>query len=408
MEKYTLKIMADLRPSYYDDFHCLAERCRISCCVGWEVTFNKKDYLGLKQQKGTEELDRRLAHGIRRIRKESPTGHYAEFDLLEGGVCPLLRDDHLCALQVEKGHGALPEVCQKFPRAERYLPSGYLERSLVPACEGVLELLWQMPDGIDFRSGPLPQKQCASLTFQNAQSREIHFQDIRGWCIDTLQDRRYPLPERILRMGIGLRELADGGGSIGQWMKDVHALLDNEKDVYLGEAERQRVLPMFLSNNRNLLRHLRSRDPDFPDLQTEVWNAFCVKPEGELPPGMSAAQLVWLVACGRYEKQFGDREYFMENLMVAVFYHLHFPKLEPREALWKSFVNFCNIYSFYRYMMVMSCREGSPGGREELFRAVVHVSRCLLHNSARQEELRDEFFANDSATLAHMAILLSG
>lgn len=56
----------------------------------------------------------------------------------------------------------------------------------------------------------------------------------------------------------------------------------------------------------------------------------------------------------------------------------------------------------------MSCREGAAGDREELFRLMVFASRALIHNGARQERLRDELFQNDSATLAHMAILLSG
>ena len=56
----------------------------------------------------------------------------------------------------------------------------------------------------------------------------------------------------------------------------------------------------------------------------------------------------------------------------------------------------------------MSCREGAPGDRDELFRLLVHVSRALLHSRERQVDLQDSLFQNDSATLAHMAVLLSG
>ena len=50
----------DLRPTCFDDFHCLAEGCRLSCCKGWSITFNKKDYLSLKRQSGSSELNARL------------------------------------------------------------------------------------------------------------------------------------------------------------------------------------------------------------------------------------------------------------------------------------------------------------------------------------------------------------
>jgi len=56
----------------------------------------------------------------------------------------------------------------------------------------------------------------------------------------------------------------------------------------------------------------------------------------------------------------------------------------------------------------MSCQEGMPGDRDELFRHMVFASRSLLHNEPRRGHLRDELFQNGSATLAHMAILLSG
>ncbi len=56
----------------------------------------------------------------------------------------------------------------------------------------------------------------------------------------------------------------------------------------------------------------------------------------------------------------------------------------------------------------MSCRESVSGNRDELFRLLVEVGMVLLHSRMSQNRLRDEFFQNDSATLAHMAVLLCG
>jgi hypothetical protein len=115
-----------------------------------------------------------------------------------------------------------------------------------------------------------------------------------------------------------------------------------------------------------------------------------------------------LKARKRFEENFRGREYFMENLMVSLFFYLHMPHMSSKEELWKSYVNFCNLYAFFRFMAVMSCQEGMPGDRDELFRHIVFASRSLLHNEPRRGHLRDELFQNGSATLAHMAILLSG
>lgn len=401
-DSVSIKIDKDLRPVYYDDFHCLAAGCRLSCCKGWRITFHKKDYLSLKRQRGTENLNNRLEQGVRRIR-DKEYAHYGEFDM-SSGDCPLLREDCLCALQVEKDHSALPEVCRVFPRTKSYLP-GYLERSLSPACEGVLELLWNLPEGVEFRSDLLPKKEQRALTVPEDRPLVPFFQPVREWCIDMLQDRRFPLPQRILLMGFALRELVEGETDIASWLLQARSLLEAEELPDLPREES--ALAMFLSSNFHALNHLKDAGADYEDIRTEIPQALGVTLRADtLRVVMPTAP--YRTARQQYEERFKDREYFMENLMVALFFHLHLPNLASGEELWKSYVNFCNLYSFYRFLSVASCREGAAGDKAELFRMMVFATRGLIHNGARQTALRDELFQNDSATLAHMAILLSG
>lgn len=98
----------------------------------------------------------------------------------------------------------------------------------------------------------------------------------------------------------------------------------------------------------------------------------------------------------------------MENLMASIFFHLHMPHMGSREDLWKSYVNFCNLYGFYRFLSVMVCRKDAPSNRDELFRLMVFGSRSLIHNGRRQNQFRDELFKNDSATLALTVRLKQG
>ena len=142
----------------------------------------------------------RLCHGdIAQI-------YYAEFELMNG-ICPLLAESGLYNLQLEKGHKALPEVCRTFPRSERYYHSGYLQQSLSPACEAVLDLLWNLPDGIEFRTSSLPADAIRNLSDQNPSPMLSYAYDIQSLCIDILQDRRLPLSQRIILMGARLQEL---------------------------------------------------------------------------------------------------------------------------------------------------------------------------------------------------------
>ena len=401
-DSVSIKINKDLRPAYYDDFHCLAADCRFSCCKAWRIAFDKKDYLSLKRQKGTEDLNNRLEQGVRRLR-DKESNYYGEFDM-SGGDCPLLREDGLCALQIEKDHAALPQVCRVFPRARSYLPE-YLERSLSPACEGVLELLWNLPDGVEFRSDPLPKKERGTLTVSGERPLVPFFQPIREWCIDILQDRRLPLPQRILLIGFALRELAEGEMDIPAWLTRARALPEAEE--LPGLPQEENALAMFLTSNLRTLNLLETTGADYAGIQSGVPRALGVTLR------MDALQVTiptapYRAARQRYEEKFKDREYFMENLMVSLFFQLNLPNLKSGEELWKSYVNFCNLYAFYRFMAVASCREGGAGDKAELFRLIVFASRGMIHNGARQTALRDELFQNDSATLAHMAILLGG
>lgn len=395
----------DLRPSYYDDFHCLAQGCRLSCCKGWSITFDKKDYLSLSRQEGTPELKERLRTGVRRLKKgPAAEFHYGEF-VMDHIDCPLLREDGLCMLQWERGHEALPFVCQSFPRMESYQTSGYYERALTPACEGVLALLWELPEGVEFCTDPLPVEK--QRTVQPKEWLSGSFQEIRGQCIDILQDRRFTLPQRILLMGLALNELREGETDVTRWQSKAQILGELPGiTAYLQKAEPSQALPLFLTNCIRSVTAMTGVG-DFASVQSDLLTGLGIR----VREGSTLATVPiepYVTARERYEERFTGREYFMENLMVSIFFELKIPTLTSPEEMWKSYVNFCNLYSVYRFMSVMSCREGAAGDREELFRLVVHASRTLIHSSAGQTALRDNFFQNDSSSLAHMAVLLSG
>ena len=117
--------------------------------------------LGTSKEKAKLE---KLETGVRRLRKgRLAEQFYGEF-VMYMGACPFLGEYSLCMLQVEKGRAALPYVCRSYPRGEAYMMSGYLKRSLSPSCEGVLKLLWDLPDSTEFRSDQLPKAEHKRIT----------------------------------------------------------------------------------------------------------------------------------------------------------------------------------------------------------------------------------------------------
>ena len=112
-----MQLEYDLRPAYYDKFCCLIGDCRFTCCKGWRITLDKKEFMALKRITGSADLNKRMVNALHRIRNSVlRQSFYGEFRLPEGGACPLHCENGLCLLQMEKGHEALPWVCRTFPR----------------------------------------------------------------------------------------------------------------------------------------------------------------------------------------------------------------------------------------------------------------------------------------------------
>ena len=55
-----IPVKYDLRPTYFDDFQCLAGDCRLTCCKGWHITFDKKDFMSMKRLTGSPEFNDRM------------------------------------------------------------------------------------------------------------------------------------------------------------------------------------------------------------------------------------------------------------------------------------------------------------------------------------------------------------
>ena len=397
----------DLRPAYYDSFHCLMSDCKLSCCKDdWQIAFGKKDYLKLKKQKGSPELNKRLEHCLRRVRGENAneTNNYAKF-VIENGQCPLLTENCLCRLQQENGEKVLPEVCRVFPRLKKYSSTGYLERSLSPACEGVLALLWDLPQGIEFKSDPVSDDEKYVGSYLNDNKIIPFSQDIRSLCIDFLQNRRFALPERILLLGLALKSLAEGETDAAAWLSQAKALLESTvPGSLLTNLHTENTLPLFLANNANTLFSPEHQGSSAWEIQTIALDWLSLENQEE---ANHLETEPYLQARERFEKEFAGREYCMENLMVTLFFHLNLPNVESTEKIWESYLDFCNLYSIYRFAAVMSCREGAPGDKAELFHLLVHVNRSMLHRLDKRTGLQERLFQNNSASLAHMAILLS-
>ena len=416
--KVTVPIRSAFYPAYYRDFRCLAGACRDDCCSdGWNITFSKKDYLRLRRLDASPELREKLERCVRREKKDNHGGaFYARFDLSHShGRCPLQNGEGLCSLQLACGPEALPFVCRSYPRKDYYTTAAR-EYALSPSCEGVLQQLWDLPDGVEFVEDPLPKEERREATIPQDGNLLLYFAPLRGLFIDILQDRSMPLTERMLYLGVVIQRLQKEEWTLG-FDPDGWA----ERMLSPGSAGAVRELAagtpgnraMYLTQNVNVLSEIALEERKV--WTGEVARALEVRREMSLSMQSGTAERevmtktdfsnkAYTEALERFRAAFGDREYFFENLMVASVLFFGFPKLDSKEELWKSYVSLCNLYSFYRFVSVLGCKEEAT--KERLFHMIAMASRSTLHSRDRLNGFQESLFRHDSSTLAHMAILL--
>lgn len=417
-EKIEIPIRTALIPNYYQKFHCLAQACQDNCCTeNWLICFDKKDYLRLRRLDADAEMKEKLEKYVRRNKKGNHDGVlYAKFDLASnGGHCPFLDEEGLCSIQRAHGHEALPLVCTSYPRKVRYTAAAK-EYMVSPSCEGVLQQLWELPDGIEFVEEPLPKKECRVMRITPGETLVAFFEPIRALCIDILQNRSMPLPQRMLYLGMVLQRLQNEDWenfNAGEWVERQQALLGS---VPIG-TELPGNTDMFLVQNLEVLSKIGLQHT----WVSEIYNTLEVQLEVNFEDTLASleentahqahqnvkcSKSAYMDALSQFQTAFVDREYFFENLMVASALFLVFPGLESKENLWKGYVSLCSLYSLFRFVSVLGCKQEAT--KERLFHFIAMASRATLHSKDRFDEFQDELFQQDSATLAHMAILLDG
>lgn len=420
-EKIKLPIRSALIPVFYQKFHCLMGGCQDNCCDGsWKIEFSKKDYLTVKRvTEKSRELHQLVSQGMRRLREREHDGLYAEFCFTDTGRCAFHAEDGLCQLQLECGEGALPHVCRVYPRKIMYSPAAR-EYTLSPSCEGVLQQLWDLPEGVEFVEDPLPKTEWGNSVIKKDENLWLWFAPVRGLFIDILQNRAMPLSERILYLGVVIQRLQKADWASFEpdsWIERV-VLQTDVATIEEMAANVDGNRDMYILQNLKVLNAIYTEEKRWP---AEIYNALeakykrestiTVKLGGEsekktLITTTGYSKEAYEDALAQFREGFSDYEYFFENLMVSAALYLDFPSLDSREALWKSYVSLCNLYSFYRFVSVLGCKEDAT--KERLFHMIVMASRATLHNRDRFNGFQEELFQHDSSTLAHMAILLNG
>ena len=125
--------MFTIKPDFYDEFKCIADKCTDSCCIGWEIDV---DEISLEKY---NKINTDFGEKIRSQIIKSEDGSNC-FKLCENERCPFLNKKNLCDIIINCGEEYLCDICREHPRFYEWF-AGVTECGLGLCCEEVCRIL---------------------------------------------------------------------------------------------------------------------------------------------------------------------------------------------------------------------------------------------------------------------------
>jgi lysine-N-methylase len=191
-----------LQPRSYSAFRCIGADCEDTCCVGWGVNVDRGTYEAY-QRCDDPELGPALHQLIAINPASNGDDNYAKI-AITGDGCPFLAEG-LCSIQKKLGEKYLSKMCATYPRVMS-LVDDVLYRSLHLSCPEAARVVLLDPCPLQFdndqhlRDG----SRLGNLSMLNTSSPKYtdkpypHFHQVRSLVISILQNRNYPLWQRMV------------------------------------------------------------------------------------------------------------------------------------------------------------------------------------------------------------------
>lgn len=126
---YILKILG------YDEFKCIADKCKFTCCEGWDIGVEVDTYNKWKKENNKSY---NILDNVKIKKCGRKTEYFINKEINE--ACPLLDKDGLCKIVKSHGEEYLSLTCHMFPRIENVFKDKK-ELSLSCACPEVVEII---------------------------------------------------------------------------------------------------------------------------------------------------------------------------------------------------------------------------------------------------------------------------
>ena len=331
-------------PFYFNEFRCTGGVCEDNCCIGWDVEIDKQTYQKYQKVKDKELTLLFLNSIFKNPDSYDPKVDYAIVGLSKNNRCPFLNEKQLCKIQAKLGHDYLSNVCAAYPRYVNEI-NGVAEYSLNVSCPEAARLILTNKQGLAFSSEKHETSSNTIINFvvntneHNGSPMVKYFVELRSFTISLLQNRKYPLWERILLLGYFYKQLDQSmQGNVVAVPRLIEIFLQKiEKDEWRAEISSIRA--------DNTLQFRIMKDiTDNLNTVTEIDSQRYIRFTEEFSKGLGISAKSNLESEGNaYEKAYvqyyepfmKNHEYLIENYLVNYAFGGLFPSSEstkPFEA----------------------------------------------------------------------------
>lgn len=182
---------------YLKDFKCLASKCKMICCGGWDIAIDKDSFFY---------LDNCLNEDIRKNpkiltlnEKNTQSNFYAKLNL-RNCMCPFLNNDKLCSIQIKYGEMSIPIVCNTFPKVFNII-NDVLVISARLSCPEIsrLALLNKNATNIFNRNtlNDCYRKEIDVLAESSRTNLSVYYDQIQKYIFKILKNNNINLEERL-------------------------------------------------------------------------------------------------------------------------------------------------------------------------------------------------------------------
>lgn len=372
-----------LKISGYNDFKCTANKCKFTCCEGWDINIDKDTY---ERWEKDEKDSNYLLNGVKTKECNGKEEYFINKETFE--KCPFLDCEGLCNIVKSHGEGYLSKTCHSFPRMNNDF-GHKRELSLSCACPEVIEIL----DKIHEKIGMEPKS-------SNDEEEDLLELKIRESLINIIYEEEFSLDERLLiGFDMLLNILEDESYTSEEiLLKELEKYSDNEyrKEVayVYNEIELNRV---------DSLLEINSLFLDMVENYREVSNLKCILEDiSNFAEGANMESLSeeWK----EYKENFKEFNKLLEKCIVSKIYSNCIS--DDMEDMILSFQLIILEYLLVRYAVFLNyCINDEKIKNEEVKDYIVIFSRIIGNNAEAVLEFLSDGFEDPILEMGYLCFI---